>query len=89
MFRQLLILKFEEKKMSETWVLQQNFKQYKIQDYLKPSFILRDKMVNFIKNIIYYLFNEVIEPNYLIFLNDLTVCIIIYYFIIILLSFIL
>ena len=59
--------------MSETWIIQQNFKQYKIQDYLKPSFILRDKMVNFIKNITYYLFNEVIEPNYLIFLSKLNV----------------
>ena len=38
---------------------------------LKDSFILRDCMVNFVKNYIYYLFNDVIEPNYLAFLKNL------------------
>jgi gamma-tubulin complex component 2 len=28
-------------------------------------------MINFVKNIIYYFFNEVIEPNYINFLNSL------------------
>jgi len=72
LFRQLLILKYEEKKLSEIWILQQNFKGIKLQNYLKPSYLLRDRMINFIKSIIYYFFNEVIEPNYLSFLDDLT-----------------
>jgi len=71
LFRQLLILKYEEKKLSETWILQQNFKEFKLQNYLKPSYLLRDKMINFVKNIIYYFFNEVIEPNYLEFIGNL------------------
>jgi gamma-tubulin complex component 2 len=71
LFRQLLILKYQEKKLAETWILQQNFKEFSLQDYLKPSYLLRDKMINFVKNIIYYFFNEVIEPNYLNFINNL------------------
>ena len=70
LFRQLLILKYDEKKLSELWILQQNFKELKLQNYLKPSYLLRDRMINFLKNIIYYFFNEVIEPNYLCFLED-------------------
>jgi gamma-tubulin complex component 2 len=72
LFRQLLILKYEEKKLSEIWILQQNFKGIKLQNYLKSSYLLRDRMINFIKSIIYYFFNEVIEPNYLTFLDDLS-----------------
>jgi gamma-tubulin complex component 2 len=70
-FRQLLILKYQEKKLAETWVLQQNFKEFKFQNYLKPSYLLRDKMINFVKNLIYYFFNEVIEPNFILFINNL------------------
>lgn len=72
LFRQLLILKYQEKKLSEIWILQQNFKGIKLHNLLKSSYLLRDKMINFIKNIIYYFFNEVIEPNYLSFLDDLS-----------------
>lgn len=72
LFRQLLILKYEEKKLSEIWILQQNFKGIKLQNYLKSSYLLRDRMINFIKSIIYYFFNEVIEPNYINFLEDLS-----------------
>jgi len=72
LFRQLLILKCQEKKLSEIWILQQNFKGIKLQNYLKSSYLLRDRMINFIKSIIYYFFNEVIEPNYLNFLDDLS-----------------
>lgn len=71
LFRQLLILKYEEKKLAETWILQQNFKEFSLQNHLKPSYLLRDKMINFVKNIIYYFFNEVIEPNYLNFISNL------------------
>ncbi len=72
LFRQLLILKHEEKKLSEIWILQQNLKGIKLLNYLKSSYLLRDRMINFIKSIIYYFFNEVIEPNYLRFLDDLS-----------------
>lgn len=71
LFRQLLFLKFEEKKLTESWILQQNFKDFNFQKFLKPSFLLRDKMINFVKNITYYFFNEVIEPNYINFINSL------------------
>jgi gamma-tubulin complex component 2 len=71
LFRQLLSLKHQEKKLSESWILQQNFKEFKFQNFLKPSYLLRDKMINFVKNIIYYFFNEVIEPNYINFVNSL------------------
>jgi gamma-tubulin complex component 2 len=70
-FRQLLFLKYQEKKLTESWIVQQHFKDTKIVNYIKKSYILRDKMIGFIKNLIYYLFNEVIEPNYIYLHNEL------------------
>ena len=52
-------------------MLQQDFKELNIQSKLKDSFFLRDCMINFIKNLIYYLFNEIIEPNYLLLMKNL------------------
>jgi gamma-tubulin complex component 2 len=63
-FRQLLLFKFNEKKLGEVWAIQQSFKDLNQSFFLKPSYILRDKMMNFIKSIIYYFINEVIEPEY-------------------------
>ena len=64
LFKQLIRLKFIEKLLYNTFMLQQDFKELNIQSKLKDSFFLRDCMINFIKNLIYYLFNEVIEPHY-------------------------
>ena len=44
---------------------QQDFKELNIQSKLHDSFFLRDCMLNFIKNLINYIFNEVIEPNFI------------------------
>jgi gamma-tubulin complex component 2 len=71
LFRQLIRLKFIEKLLYNTWMIQQDFKEINIQSKLKDSFFLRDCMINFIKNIIYYLFNEIIEPNYLELIKNL------------------
>ena len=71
LFRQLIRLKFIEKLLYNAFILQQDFKELNIQTKLKDSFFLRDCMINFIKNLIYYLFNEVIEPNYLKLIKNL------------------
>ena len=71
LFRQLIRLKFIEKLLYNTFIIQQNFKELNIQNKFKDSFFLRDCMINFIKNLIYYLFNEVIEPNYLKLIKNL------------------
>ena len=70
-FKQLIRLKFIEKLLYNAFILQQHFKELNIQIKLKDSFFLRDCMINFIKNLIYYLFNEVIEPNYLQLIKNL------------------
>lgn len=70
-FKQLIRLKFIEKLLYNAFILQQHFKKLNIQIKLKDSFFLRDCMINFIKNLIYYLFNEVIEPNYLQLIKNL------------------
>ena len=70
-FKQLIRLKFIEKLLYNAFMLQQHFKELNIQIKLKDSFFLRDCMINFIKNLIYYLFNEVIEPNYLQLIKNL------------------
>ena len=71
LFRQLIRLKFIEKLLYNTFILQQDFKELNIQSKLKDSFFLRDCMINFIQNLIYYLFNEIIEPNYLLLIKNL------------------
>ena len=72
LFRHLIRLKFIEKLLYDTFASQQDFKELNIQSKLKDSFFLRDCMLNFIKNLIYYLFNEVIEPNYLQLMKNLS-----------------
>ena len=71
LFRQLIRLRFIEKMLYNTFILQQDFKELNIQSKLKDSFFLRDCMINFIQNIIYYLFNEIIEPNYIQLIKNL------------------
>jgi len=70
-FKQLIRLKFIEKLLYNAFILQQHFKELNIQIKLKDSFFLRDCMIKFIKNLIYYLFNEGIEPNYLQLIKNL------------------
>jgi gamma-tubulin complex component 2 len=70
-FRQLLFLKYQEKKLSECWVIQQHYKGTDMVNHLRKSYLLRDQMITFNKNMTYYFFNEVIEPNYLNFTNNL------------------
>ena len=69
-FRLLLLCKHAENKICEMWSIQQNFKEIEI-DILKPSFFLRDKMISYLKNLIYFIFSEVIEPNYRSFIENL------------------
>ena len=71
LFRHLIRLKFIEKLLYNTFNLQQDLKELNIQSKFKDSFFLRDCMVSFIKNLIYYLFNEVIEPNYIELMKNL------------------
>lgn len=71
LFRQLILLKYQEKKLSEAWIVQKNFSLGKMISYLRPSYFLRDKMLNFIKNISHYIFHEVIETNYHYFIEQL------------------
>lgn len=71
LFRHLFNLKFVERELAEAWIIQQNFKDFRLQQYFRPSLFLRDSMLNFVKNIIYYVFNEVIEPNYLKLIEEL------------------
>lgn len=71
LFRQLIRLKFIEKQLYNAFLIQKEFKDINLQIKLKESFFLRDCMINFIKNVIYYLFNEVIEPNYIQLIKNL------------------
>ena len=69
-YRLLMLCKHAENKICEMWSVQQNFKEVEI-EILKPSFFLRDKMISYLKNLIYFIFSEVIEPNYRIFIENL------------------
>jgi gamma-tubulin complex component 2 len=69
-FRLLMLCKHAENRICEMWSIQQNFKEIEI-DILKPSFFLRDKMIAYLKNLIYFIFSEVIEPNSRNFIENL------------------
>jgi len=64
-------MKYIEKLLYGTFIIQKKYKQLNVFYKLKKLFNLRDLMINFLKNIIYYLLNEVIEPNYMILIKNL------------------
>lgn len=71
LFRQLILLKYQEKRLGETWVYQQHFTQSKVLTYLRPSYMLRDKMINFVKNLSQYFFHDIIETNFYHFIQEI------------------
>lgn len=78
LFRQLISLKYQEKKLGETWIYQHSFtnintkSEYNdVVNYLKSSYLLRSKMINFIKNLSSYFFYEIIQSNYIKFINEI------------------
>ena len=71
LFRHLIRLKYVERSLCETWIIQQNFREIGLQQLLRLSHFLRNMMLTFIQNLIYYFFNEIIEPQFMKLMKNL------------------
>jgi hypothetical protein len=63
-FRHLLLSKHVERQLCETWLHQQGWKELKLKGFLGMSYRLRQKMLHFMQNFVYYMLFEVLEPHW-------------------------
>ena len=63
-FRHLLFCKYVEKCLENMWVQHQSTKECDVQAVLMQSYALRHRKLQFYKDYIYYMFYEVLEPNF-------------------------
>lgn len=66
MFRHLFFAKHVERRLVGTWLDHQVIKEYNsLRKDLGKTYFLRQRMLHFMQNFVYYMMFEVIEPNYL------------------------
>ncbi|GAB1597452.1 gamma-tubulin complex component 2-like [Argonauta hians] len=70
LFRQLFYCKHVERQLCNLWLQNKCVKLPPSKGYT-AAFALRQRMLNFVQNLEYYLMVEVIEPNWHIFLNKM------------------
>jgi len=61
-----------ERQLENSWMLHQSIKELNVQRHFIASYILRNRMLHFIKNFVYYMTVEVLEPNFHKFKQNLT-----------------
>jgi len=72
MFRHLFFAKHVERRLVGTWLDHQVIKEYNsLRKDLGKTYFLRQRMLHFMQNFVYYMMFEVIEPNYLQMENKL------------------
>lgn len=73
LFRQLFYCKHVERQLCRVWVANNNAKKFapETAELYRSAFTLRQKMMNAIQNIEYYMMIEVIEPNYHDFIQNM------------------
>ena len=65
LFRHLFFVKHVERRLVGTWLDHQSMKEFQsLRESLCPTFGLRQRMLHFIQNLVYYMMFEVIEPNW-------------------------
>jgi len=66
LFRHLFFAKHVERRLVNIWLDQQMMKELQsLRKALGPTYCLRQRMLHFMQNLIYYMMYEVIEPNWL------------------------
>ena len=70
-FRHLFYCKYVERQLSNTWVLHQSTKNIALHKDLSTSYCLRQRMLHFVKNYVYYMTVEVLEDKWHRFLEGL------------------
>ena len=65
LFRHLFFAKHVERRLVGTWLDHQAVKTFQsLRGALGPTFSLRQRMLHFVQNLVYYMIIEVIEPNW-------------------------
>ena len=66
LFRHLFFAKHVERRLVDIWLDHQMMKQFQsLRRAMGPTYCLRQRMLHFMQNFIYYIMFEVIEPNWL------------------------
>jgi gamma-tubulin complex component 2 len=66
LFRHLFFAKHVERRLTNVWADHQMMKELQsLQRALGPTYFLRQRMLHFLQNLVYYMMFEVIEPNFL------------------------
>lgn len=70
-FRHLFYCKYVERQLSNTWILHQSTKDLGLHKVFLSSYCLRQRMLHFVKNYVYYMTVEVLEDKWHRFLEGL------------------
>lgn len=71
LFRHLFFCKYVERQLSNTWILHQSTKDLSLHKSFSTSYCLRQRMLHFVKNYVYYITVEVLEDKWHRFLESL------------------
>lgn len=73
-FRQLFYCKYVENYLCRVWLGNNNAKKFDLEtsEQYRAAFTLRQRMMNTIQNLEYYMMIEVIEPVWLVFMQQIT-----------------
>ncbi|GAB5365546.1 hypothetical protein AAMO2058_001067600 [Amorphochlora amoebiformis] len=63
-FRHLFYCKHVEAELCKAWLHQQLFKELNVAGTFKGAYLLRQRMLHFLQNLVYYMMVEVLEPNW-------------------------
>ncbi|XP_074643157.1 gamma-tubulin complex component 2-like [Tubulanus polymorphus] len=74
LFRHLFYCKHVERQLCDVWISNKGAKQYTLHSsrWFASAFALRQRMLNFVQNFEYYMMFEVLEPNWVVFENNLS-----------------
>eukprot|EP00814_Leptocylindrus_danicus_P018783 CAMPEP_0116025846 /NCGR_PEP_ID=MMETSP0321-20121206/13383_1 /TAXON_ID=163516 /ORGANISM="Leptocylindrus danicus var. danicus, Strain B650" /LENGTH=1111 /DNA_ID=CAMNT_0003498301 /DNA_START=289 /DNA_END=3624 /DNA_ORIENTATION=- len=64
LFRHLFFCKHVERRLFSTWLDHQTIKELKLRGELGKTYCLRQRMLHFLQNFVYYMMFEVIEPRW-------------------------
>eukprot|EP00826_Nyctotherus_ovalis_P045697 TRINITY_DN5083_c0_g2_i7.p1 TRINITY_DN5083_c0_g2~~TRINITY_DN5083_c0_g2_i7.p1 ORF type:complete len:820 (+),score=264.02 TRINITY_DN5083_c0_g2_i7:423-2882(+) len=63
-FRRLFFCKSVEMQLENLWKLHQTTKELPLQSYFMETYLLRNRMLHFCKNFLYYVMADVLEPKW-------------------------
>jgi gamma-tubulin complex component 2 len=72
LFRHLFFSKYVERRLFGTWLDHQMLKGLNLRAHLGKTYMLRQRMLHFTQNFVYYMMFEVIEPHWLLLTKNLS-----------------